>query len=1145
MKPFSLPVSLELDRGTMVYSMGDVRTMFTLKGSKARLSLQNGHRAFRYRSKSKRASQIGKDIRAMATLLILGAFVSSFFFCLLDFQVQQVSASHIHWSIEVLDGGGSDATGWHTSIAVDSDRNPHISYLYLTGADLMYAKKTSGQWKIEALDTAGQVGWHTSITLDAGGNSHISYVDHQNGDLKYAKKTSVPPFLVIETVDQPYNVWWTSIAVDKAGRPHIAYVSVPSFGADSILKYAVRDGATWNKEEISSSKDMGLDVSLALDSNDAPHITFASAPGTLSHAFKESGVWFMETAVQVVLLDVQHSIATDSQDNLHLSYVDRSVGVKYAVRRGGVWTNETVATPAELGTSNDIAADSLSSPHVCYFNRSNDDLTYAAKSGSVWIHETVDSDVMVGADCSITTDQSDVPHISYRDVTNRNLKYATIVNGTWNLEVVDKGIEDDVGRYSSIALDMAGRPHIGYFDDTNDDLKYVYRDPMGSWNVQRVDEVDAVGWSTSIVIDSTGEPHFSYFDMTHEDLKYARGPGFPWFNETVDSAGSVGSNTSIAIDSNNSIHIAYYDFSNGDLKYANDTLGSWSVEIVDSVGDVGLYPSLIIDSSGRIHISYFNASSKSLKYAFRNGGPWSIETIDSSGDVGYWTSISLDFKDEPRVSYYDSTNGNLKHAYHESGMWSTETVDATGDVGLFSSLGIDLNNKAHIAYYDRTYGDLRYSTDISGSWESEIVAFSGDVGRYASIAVDSVGNPHISYYDESNGNLNCAFGEILADLVVTPDDITLTPSNSVANGTLVRIDVVVRNVGYADAFGVYVRFFDGDPVLGDQIGSDRTIGFVPHSGGIGQTFKTWIATPRGNHEICVIADPDDSIRESDESNNQACVPIEVLGPPPPMPPTNLSAVLGGENLQNVTLSWNLSPDDAGGANNVVAYYIYRNASFDPDGAGYEFYDSVPDGTSEYTDVLAGEGDSSNRLYRICAVDSSNDSSCSSNQAAKFTRPLSKGPSLVSIPLIQTNESIETVLQTVQHDKAWYYDSSSQEWKWLMKSKGYRRGLWSVNHTMGLWVNVTSNCNLTVAGVVPTNTSIRLHSGWNLVGFPSFNPTYTVFDLKAEGGSTRVEGFDASMVPYHLRVLGVAEVLQTGYGYWVRVEAETVWTLDIG
>ena len=97
--------------------------------------------------------------------------------------------------------------------------------------------------------------------------------------------------------------------------------------------------------------------------------------------------------------------------------------------------------------------------------------------------------------------------------------------------------------------------------------------------------------------------------------------------------------------------------------------------------------------------------------------------------------------------------------------------------------------------------------------------------------------------------------------------------------------------------------------------------------------------------------------------------------------------------------------------------------------------------------------------------------------------------------------------------------------------------------MGLWVNVTGDCNLTVAGVVPVNTIIQLSRGWNLVGFPSFNATYTVSDLKAEVGATRVEGYD-SLPPNYLRVLPDAEVPQAGHGYWVRVDTDTVWTVNI-
>lgn len=356
------------------------------------------------------------------TILVLLVFIGVIF-CPFDFPSQRVSASHFDWSIETVDGGESASTGRHTSIVVDSYGNPHISYLNLTGADLMYATKSGGQWEIEALDT-DTVGWWTSIALDANGNPHISYVDHKNGYLKYATKTPASP-PTIDIVDQPYNTWETSIAIDKTGRPHIAYIAVPSIGADEIVKYAVKDGNTWRIEEGFNSTSHGTGVSLVLDSNDHPHVVFESTPGTLSHTFNESGTWSLETVIQATILDLYHSLAIDSQDGLHMSYVDLDVGVKYAVRKGGVWSNETVGYPS-IGTHNDIAVDYLDTPHLCYYNRSDDDLIYITKLSGVWIHENVDLVGGVGGWCSIAIDQSGLPHISYFDYTNGNLKYAYV-----------------------------------------------------------------------------------------------------------------------------------------------------------------------------------------------------------------------------------------------------------------------------------------------------------------------------------------------------------------------------------------------------------------------------------------------------------------------------------------------------------------------------------------------------------------------------------------------------------------------------------------------------------------------------------------------------------------------------------------------
>lgn len=263
---------------------------------------------------------------------------------------------------------------------------------------------------------------------------------------------------------------------------------------------------------------------------------------------------------------------------------------------------------------------------------------------------------------------------------------------------------------------------------------------------------------------------------------------------------------------------------------------------------------------------------------------------------------------------------------------------------------------------------------------------------------------------------------------------------------------------------------------------------------------------------------------------------------PPDVPRNIGAELSGNGLENVTLSWNLSVDDLNGQRSVVGYDILRGTSYSSNRSGYLLHGSVSKGTSQYIDVGSGEGNPSNYFYVVCAVDSNGNSSCSREHAAKFTCPLSNGPNLLSIPLVQANESIEGVLQTVKYDKVWFYNSSSQEWEWFMTSKSYRRGLWTINHTMGLWVNVTGNSNLTVAGTVPAQTEIRLYEGWNLVSFPSFDTGLSVADLKIVTGAARVEGYDPAP-PSFLRLLADGDALQAGCGYWLKVEVSVSWIVD--
>ncbi len=261
------------------------------------------------------------------------------------------------------------------------------------------------------------------------------------------------------------------------------------------------------------------------------------------------------------------------------------------------------------------------------------------------------------------------------------------------------------------------------------------------------------------------------------------------------------------------------------------------------------------------------------------------------------------------------------------------------------------------------------------------------------------------------------------------------------------------------------------------------------------------------------------------------------------PPTILEAYLSGQKWENVTIIWDLSPDDGEGSKSVVGYRINRSMTYDSDGLGYSLIATVPNATSIFIDEFAGEGDPNAYFYQVCAVDSSDNSTCSERQAGKFTRAVSEGPNLVSIPLIQSDESIEKVLQTVKFDKAWTYDAYQNKWISYMTFKPYKGELKTVNHRIGIWINVTEESNLTVAGIVPLMTSIELLLGWNLVGFPSFGTNHSVGEFKSDTSAPRVEGFNSSSPPYFLRVLSDSDKLETGFGYWVYSVLNVFWEVS--
>lgn len=150
------------------------------------------------------------------------------------------------WWIDHVDEGATPAD---ITLAIGPQSRGVIAYRAETTQDLRFARESLATWRVEDVDTEGEVGWDARLALDGAGNPHISYYDQTHGYLKYAHREG--DSWTLRVVDFEGIVgWFSSIAVDDSGRPHFAYYS----WSEQAIKYARGDfGAgvrTWFVQDL-------------------------------------------------------------------------------------------------------------------------------------------------------------------------------------------------------------------------------------------------------------------------------------------------------------------------------------------------------------------------------------------------------------------------------------------------------------------------------------------------------------------------------------------------------------------------------------------------------------------------------------------------------------------------------------------------------------------------------------------------------------------------------------------------------------------------------------------------------------------------------------------------------------------------------
>ena len=357
------------------------------------------------------------------------------------------------WILETVDA--IDYTGYWSSLHLDSNGYPHIAYSsFLSGTEqILYSKWNGTSWVREVLSPSSiPVPYiHDDSTVstvwDSSGYAHIAYCDVNNNLIHaYYNGTSWNYEIVTATTS---GVEYVKMAIDSTNKLHIVFVD------DHIttLKYAAGSLSSWSIENITSGCDLYAYPDIVIDSNDKPHISyieqvFGAVPKeySLEYANRITGSWNIETAYTGVYENVSTAIALDSNNKPHIIFASDTYVHGYTEKTGASWTLYWLIEGIDWGYSLDIVIDSSDNPHIFLPDSSYPpNLTWMYYDGSDWYYDTIEQTGEYGI--SAIAGSPSAIYISYQNSARTRLRYAKYVEVCGKIVVGDEVFLLPIGNY--------------------------------------------------------------------------------------------------------------------------------------------------------------------------------------------------------------------------------------------------------------------------------------------------------------------------------------------------------------------------------------------------------------------------------------------------------------------------------------------------------------------------------------------------------------------------------------------------------------------------------------------------------------------------------------------------------------------------
>jgi hypothetical protein len=242
------------------------------------------------------------------------------------------------WKTETIDNGS------RLSLALDHDGNPQITYYYPDNGMLKHARWNGVAWDIAIVQDDVWV-WGLDMALDDQACPHIIYrtVEEVWNDLylslHYARWDGQDwQFESLGTTIAPNDGGDASasisVALDSQGYPHFAHFNLTNWAG--WLLYYHRTGNGWYAQDFEYDSTKGEAPSLEIGSDDNPHIAFADnywnhSGRELKYIWLTGGRWKLELVGNTGELNRSVSLALNKNDNPLISYWASSYGGDYGL----------------------------------------------------------------------------------------------------------------------------------------------------------------------------------------------------------------------------------------------------------------------------------------------------------------------------------------------------------------------------------------------------------------------------------------------------------------------------------------------------------------------------------------------------------------------------------------------------------------------------------------------------------------------------------------------------------------------------------------------------------------------------------------------------------------------------------------------